>query len=220
MPRLREEVELGGEPALVERRGRSPRPRRRGPDDQRQRQHAAAADAAEEIGFGLAHRARPIGKRGGVQIARGSEVQCGSEWSRRAAASARRRRRGCATIAARALSGRRDRLPSAMLPHPQPFRRHRRGARRRLRRGGQRSGASTRSGSRAAAMAPAGSPRTALARLGPAARDKAYLGYSDAGYLLAGLYRAGFPDLAHGPMPQDVDARRRRGGGRAGARPG
>jgi muramoyltetrapeptide carboxypeptidase len=43
-----------------------------------------------------------------------------------------------------------------------------------------------------------------LARLDPAARDKAYLGYSDAGYLLAGLYRAGFTGVAHGPMPQDV----------------
>ncbi|HEX8223512.1 MAG TPA: LD-carboxypeptidase [Allosphingosinicella sp.] len=50
-----------------------------------------------------------------------------------------------------------------------------------------------------------------LARLGPAARDKAYLGYSDAGYMLAGLYRAGFPDLAHGPMPNDL----RRDGGEA-----
>ena len=44
----------------------------------------------------------------------------------------------------------------------------------------------------------------AISRMGPAARDKAWLGYSDAGYLLAGLYRAGFPDLAHGPMPQDA----------------
>jgi muramoyltetrapeptide carboxypeptidase len=44
----------------------------------------------------------------------------------------------------------------------------------------------------------------ALARLGPAARDKAWLGYSDAGYLLAGLMKAGFPDLAHGPMPRDI----------------
>lgn len=44
----------------------------------------------------------------------------------------------------------------------------------------------------------------AIQRLGPAAREKAWLGYSDAGYLLAGLYRAGFPDLAHGPMPQDA----------------
>lgn len=50
-----------------------------------------------------------------------------------------------------------------------------------------------------------------LARLAPAARDKAYLGYSDAGYVLAGLYRAGFPDLAHGPMPNDL----RRDGGEA-----
>lgn len=44
----------------------------------------------------------------------------------------------------------------------------------------------------------------AIARLTEAARAKAWLGYSDAGYLLAGLYRAGFPDLAHGPMPQDA----------------
>jgi muramoyltetrapeptide carboxypeptidase len=44
----------------------------------------------------------------------------------------------------------------------------------------------------------------ALARLGPAARAKAWLGYSDAGFLLAGLYRAGFANVAHGPMPQDV----------------
>lgn len=44
----------------------------------------------------------------------------------------------------------------------------------------------------------------AIAALTPAARDKAYLGYSDAGYLLAGLYRAGFPDIVHGPMPQDA----------------
>jgi muramoyltetrapeptide carboxypeptidase len=44
----------------------------------------------------------------------------------------------------------------------------------------------------------------AIAALTPAAREKIYLGYSDAGFLLAGLYRAGFPHLAHGPMPQDA----------------
>lgn len=44
----------------------------------------------------------------------------------------------------------------------------------------------------------------AIARFGPAAREKTYLGYSDAGFLLAGLYRAGFSHVAHGPMPQDV----------------
>ena len=44
----------------------------------------------------------------------------------------------------------------------------------------------------------------ALARLGPVARDKAWLGYSDAGFLFGGLYRAGFANVAHGPMPQDV----------------
>jgi muramoyltetrapeptide carboxypeptidase len=53
---------------------------------------------------------------------------------------------------------------------------------------------------------------TVLARLEPAAREKAYLGYSDAGYLLAGLYAAGFPKVAHAPMPGDV---RREGGERA-----
>ena len=50
-----------------------------------------------------------------------------------------------------------------------------------------------------------------IARLGPAAREKVYLGYSDAGFLLAGLDRAGFPALVHGPMPQDL----RRDGGEA-----
>lgn len=44
----------------------------------------------------------------------------------------------------------------------------------------------------------------ALADFGPAARDKAWLGYSDCGFLLAGLYRAGYAGVAHGPMPQDV----------------
>lgn len=44
----------------------------------------------------------------------------------------------------------------------------------------------------------------AIARLGPVAREKAWLGFSDAGYLLAGLYRAGFPHVSHGPMPQDA----------------
>lgn len=48
-----------------------------------------------------------------------------------------------------------------------------------------------------------------IARLEPQAREKAYLGYSDAGYMLGGLYRAGFAHLAHGPMPGDV--RRERG---------
>lgn len=43
-----------------------------------------------------------------------------------------------------------------------------------------------------------------LAQLGPAARDKTYLGYSDAGFIFAGLYRAGFPNIAHGPMANDL----------------
>ena len=43
-----------------------------------------------------------------------------------------------------------------------------------------------------------------LDRLGPSACRKAYLGYSDAGFLLAGLYRHGIGAPAHGPMPNDV----------------
>src|SRR5262249_9947135 len=35
-------------------------------------------------------------------------------------------------------------------------------------------------------------------------RRKAYLGYSDAGVLLAALYRAGFEAVAHGPVAQDI----------------
>jgi muramoyltetrapeptide carboxypeptidase len=48
-----------------------------------------------------------------------------------------------------------------------------------------------------------------LPRLSEAARRKAYLGYSDAGAMLAALYAAGFAGLAHGPMPADI---RRKGG--------
>lgn len=51
-----------------------------------------------------------------------------------------------------------------------------------------------------------------VAALGPDARGKIYMGYSDAGFLLAALYRAGFARVAHGPMPQDA---LRDGGGAA-----
>jgi muramoyltetrapeptide carboxypeptidase len=44
----------------------------------------------------------------------------------------------------------------------------------------------------------------AIARLNNAARVKSYLGYSDAGALLGGLYKQGFPNVAHGPMPVDL----------------
>lgn len=37
-----------------------------------------------------------------------------------------------------------------------------------------------------------------------AAAEKAYCGYSDCGYLLGGLYRAGVGRPAHGPMPFDI----------------
>jgi muramoyltetrapeptide carboxypeptidase len=46
--------------------------------------------------------------------------------------------------------------------------------------------------------------------LPPAARGKTYLGYSDAGFLLAAFDKAGL-EVAHGPMVQDV----MRGGGEA-----
>ena len=42
-----------------------------------------------------------------------------------------------------------------------------------------------------------------LAHLPAAARDKSYIGYSDAGFLHAGFYKAGL-EVAWGPMPQDV----------------
>jgi muramoyltetrapeptide carboxypeptidase len=35
-------------------------------------------------------------------------------------------------------------------------------------------------------------------------RRKVYIGYSDAGMLLAALYRAGFTGVAHGPVAQDI----------------
>jgi len=44
----------------------------------------------------------------------------------------------------------------------------------------------------------------AIPQLQEHARAKKWLGYSDAGFLLAGLYRAGFNHLAHGPMPVDI----------------
>jgi muramoyltetrapeptide carboxypeptidase len=43
-----------------------------------------------------------------------------------------------------------------------------------------------------------------LPRLTERARAKRYLGYSDVGSLLAILYKAGFPHLAHGPMASDA----------------
>ena len=52
---------------------------------------------------------------------------------------------------------------------------------------------------------------TALEQLTDAARAKTYLGYSDAGVLLAGLYARGFPGVVHGPMPADIS----RSGGEA-----
>jgi muramoyltetrapeptide carboxypeptidase len=51
-----------------------------------------------------------------------------------------------------------------------------------------------------------------LAGLTAAAARKTYLGYSDAGALLAALYIRGFESLAHGPMPADL---RREGGAAA-----
>lgn len=44
----------------------------------------------------------------------------------------------------------------------------------------------------------------ALPKLAATAKKKTYLGYSDAGALLGGLYKAGFAKVAHGPMPTDL----------------
>jgi muramoyltetrapeptide carboxypeptidase len=44
-----------------------------------------------------------------------------------------------------------------------------------------------------------------LSALKPAARNKTYLGYSDTGFLLAGLYKAGFAHVAHGPVVADFN---------------
>ena len=54
----------------------------------------------------------------------------------------------------------------------------------------------------------------AVARMGPAARNKAFLGYSDGGTLLAALCRAGIGRPVHAPMPVDI----RREGGEAAVR--
>jgi muramoyltetrapeptide carboxypeptidase len=43
-----------------------------------------------------------------------------------------------------------------------------------------------------------------MGRLTEPSRRKAYVGYSDAGVLLAALYRAGFEAVAHGPVAQDI----------------
>jgi len=44
----------------------------------------------------------------------------------------------------------------------------------------------------------------AVAAMTPAARGKAFLGYSDQGNLLGCLYRDGFDHVAHGPMVADI----------------
>ncbi|HUG45206.1 MAG TPA: LD-carboxypeptidase [Sphingomicrobium sp.] len=53
--------------------------------------------------------------------------------------------------------------------------------------------------------------QAAIADLPEAALAKTYMGYSDTGFLLAALHKAGL-EVAHGPMPQDV---LRRGGDQA-----
>jgi muramoyltetrapeptide carboxypeptidase len=44
----------------------------------------------------------------------------------------------------------------------------------------------------------------AVGRLKATARNKLYMGYSDAGNLLGALYRAGIGRVVHGPMPADM----------------
>jgi len=54
----------------------------------------------------------------------------------------------------------------------------------------------------------------ALAAMNSSARTKTYFGYSDCGFLLAGLYREGIGTPIHGPMPVDI----RRDGGQEAVR--
>ena len=54
----------------------------------------------------------------------------------------------------------------------------------------------------------------AIDELAPAARDKTYLGYSDAGFLLGALHCEGVGRQVHAPMPVDI----RREGGEAAVR--
>lgn len=54
-----------------------------------------------------------------------------------------------------------------------------------------------------------------MPKLGPAARNKTYLGYSDMGFLLAALYARGVGRPVHGPMATDIG---RQGGDRTVAR--
>lgn len=54
-----------------------------------------------------------------------------------------------------------------------------------------------------------------MPQLGPAARRKAYLGYSDVGFLLGALYARRIGRPAHGPMASDI---RRQGGDQTVAR--
>ena len=45
----------------------------------------------------------------------------------------------------------------------------------------------------------------AMPQLGPPARAKKYVGYSDTGFLLSALYARGIGRVAHGPMPSDIN---------------
>ncbi len=44
----------------------------------------------------------------------------------------------------------------------------------------------------------------AIARMGDTAREKTFLGYSDGGFVLAGLLRSGIGRPVHAPMPSDI----------------
>ena len=54
----------------------------------------------------------------------------------------------------------------------------------------------------------------AIAQFGKAAESKQFLGYSDTGYILAGLYRAGLGRPVHAPLVSDI----RRAGGEGAVR--
>ncbi len=45
----------------------------------------------------------------------------------------------------------------------------------------------------------------AIARMGPSAKKKPFLGYSDNGFILGGLLAKGIGELVHAPMPMDIN---------------
>ena len=123
---------------------------------------------------------------------------------------------GARRLARKTYGGRVElRVPSAVLPAGGPFRGRGSRADRGAGGGRQRSGRSMRCGWRAADMARAGWRSMRSRGSNAAARRKKWLGYSDAGFLLAGSARAGFDACgARADAGGSRSARMARGGAR------